>query len=417
MHPSFAQRSVLAIVCTVILTGTADAQWIPRVILEHDSKIDWHFAASHAEQWVSPVHMRNDTLDGKPYCEIDVPRRYDAKKPTPVLLYLSPSPEPQAFRSWKRILQRKRMIYVAPHHVGNNVAPENRIERAILALDHVRTKYNVDPDQTYVVGFSGGARIANYLAYSYPEYFGGMILIGSGGRLPSEDWLIDRIEARLSVALITGTQDGFQPEVEHSTYKTLNETGVRTRLWLPRTGHKLPAPRIMDEAIQWLDEGLDDRRALAAEYPATRLADSPTLQQCAQRFLDEATQRIAQQEQKCHGILMLEGIANRWPETNAGTVAKALFAEYDQGNDQAWKNERHRILVHRLVARAKGSEAFATAKRLHQFETQRPNMIREAIGTWQAVRSLAIEGDVREMAAARLEILEASMQRIPGVPN
>ena len=400
----------IAIALLAVRAENTVAQWMPRVELTQESNLDWKFAESRSEAWHSPKHMRNDTLVGAPYCEIEVPTKYDAKTPTPVLLYLSPGPQPQAFRRWKRTLQRKRFIFVAPHHVGNNVAVETRIERAILALDYVRTNYNVDPDRTYIVGFSGGARVAKHLAYSYPEYFGGLIQTGSGGRLPSDEWLINRIEERLRVALIVGKRDGFQPEVEYSTHVTLRETGVETRLWLPATGHTLPASRVISEAIQWLDEGLEDRRALAAEFPTTRLIDHLAPEEHAQRFFDEASQRIAKPKHLLHGVLLLDGIAKRWPETEAGKQAKVKFGEYEQGNDRTWKDERAKVRLRRLVADARGTEAMGTAKTLHLMEAQRPIMLQTAIGAWKGVLVFSADSDLRAEAEESVKRLEALLK-------
>ena len=41
-------------------------------------------------------------------------------------------------------------------------------------------------------GFSGGGRVACNIAFSLPEYFGGVIPIGSAGELRPENWLRKR---------------------------------------------------------------------------------------------------------------------------------------------------------------------------------------------------------------------------------
>lgn len=391
--------------------GHASAQWIPHVILDQQPKLDSQFCESQSKASASPKEWNRDLLVGSPYCEVSVPATRDKKQSMPVLLYLSPGPVPQSYLRWKTTLRRKGFLFVAPHHVGNHVAVEDRIRRAVLALDHVRQNYNVDPDRTYVVGFSGGARVARFLAYSYPECFGGLIQLGSGGSLPSDDWLLDRIVERLRVALIVGKRDGFLPEVELSTYITLRETGVETRLWTPSIGHTLPAARILDEAIRWLDEGLDERRSLAIKFPSTRLTQLLAADDHAQAFLNEARLRIQIPEHRTQGIALLAGVSQRWGETEAGAEAEREFEQYSQ-NDEGWKREIRGIRVRRLVAFAKGNEAFATTKVMHKyFEIQRPQMTRSAIEAWRAVYVLATDNDLKEESIAALKRLGASTTR------
>src|SRR6266699_649079 len=47
-----------------------------------------------------------------------------------------------------------------------------RVRIVLDVLDQVRRDYRVDPDRTYLSGFSGGGRVACTIAFALPEYFG-----------------------------------------------------------------------------------------------------------------------------------------------------------------------------------------------------------------------------------------------------
>ncbi|CAN0186609.1 unnamed protein product, partial [Hapterophycus canaliculatus] len=299
----------------------ADAQWIPNLTVEQEPSLDWRFAAKDANEFALPFHVRNYVQPERTTCEVFVPSRYKPDKPSALVLYLSPGPRARAGAIWRSTLQRQGVLYASPHDSGNAVPTGQRIRAAISVLHHMRTHYSIDPDRTYIAGFSGGARIALLIAMAYPEYFGGAMPIGSGGRLRQESWLVERAEARLRVALIVGTSDGFWPEVKRCTTTELKESGVDARLWMPIMGHELPKSAVFLGALRWLEEDLPRRRQLAKEFPATRIADSPTPQEWSQRLMDEAALRTSSPKTLRSGVMLMKGIAARWPKTPAGRIA------------------------------------------------------------------------------------------------
>ena len=52
------------------------------------------------------------------------------------------------------------IAYVAVRGAGNNVPPPQRVRIVLDCLDELRRNVPIDPDRTYISGFSGGARIA-----------------------------------------------------------------------------------------------------------------------------------------------------------------------------------------------------------------------------------------------------------------
>src|SRR5205807_1802312 len=132
-------------------------------------------------------------------------------------------------------------------------------------LDDVRRNFPVDPDRTYLTGFSGGGRIACAVGFALPELVGGLMPLCAGGDLREESWLRHRAADRLSVALLTGTGDFNRGEVERLRGPYLSAVGVRTRVWTqPGLGHGVPNEKTVLEALTWLDEAAPQRKALAA---------------------------------------------------------------------------------------------------------------------------------------------------------
>src|SRR6266480_1716891 len=63
----------------------------------------------------------------------------------------------------------------APYGAGNSTPAGQRARIILDVLDDVRRQYAIDPDLTYLTGFSGGGRMACAIGFALPEYFGGVI--------------------------------------------------------------------------------------------------------------------------------------------------------------------------------------------------------------------------------------------------
>lgn len=166
-------------------------------------------------------------------------------------------------------MRRPEAALASPHGAGNNTDSRKRVRIILDVLDVLRREYRVDPDRTYIAGFSGGGRIACAIGYSLPEYFGGVIPIYAAGDLREESWLRQRVIDRLSVAHLTGETDFNRGEVERFRGPILASVGVRSKVWVAsKTGHAIPATALLTDAVEWLDDGLPARRKLAKDFPA-----------------------------------------------------------------------------------------------------------------------------------------------------
>ena len=409
VHPMLGLACVVCVFQLFVCGQPACGQWIPNLDVQSPAPLEYKLAMKDAASSPIAVPRGFDPLPlEKPACEIYVPSRYRAEKPAGLILYLSPGPRSQAARPWKSTFERQQLLYASPHGIGNRVPVEHRVQTAIAVLHHMRSKYNIDPDRVYLVGFSGGARLALMIAFAYPEYFGGVVAIGSGGLLPKEPWMFDRIRDRLRVGLIIGRTDGFRREVEFQTYNLLNESKIATKLFVPSTKHVLPKARTLTDALKWLEEGLDERRELAAKFPATRIADTPDPEEWSERLLAEAKQRLAEPETIRSGVAMLSAVSERWPETKAAADAKEIYAKYDANNEGDWKTKQRELVEERLLADAKSMEALATdTLPFPSLEYVRANSLTNAIEGWRSIGILTKDSDLRETAKKKVQELSA----------
>ena len=111
------------------------------------------------------------------------------KKPLPLILFVSSSNDPMGWKHFEPICKKLGFAFAGLREAGNDCPPERRVRILFDVLDDVRRRYLIDSDRTYVVGFSGGGRIACGAAFALPEYFGGVMPICASGDLRDEPWL------------------------------------------------------------------------------------------------------------------------------------------------------------------------------------------------------------------------------------
>src|SRR5262249_2679356 len=140
--------------------------------------------------------------------------------------------------------------------------------------DDVRRHYQIDPDRTYLTGFSGGGRMACTIAFALPEYFGGVIPVCGTNPLHSLAYLRHRVQDRLSVAFVTGATDFNRKETEEYMAPLFKDLGIRSKLWVvPMMGHAVPGPDVLAEVHTWLADDLQRRSQDTKGRPG--LAASP----------------------------------------------------------------------------------------------------------------------------------------------
>ena len=233
------------------------------------TRIDWVFALSNQSPAEPPADWLPKYDSTAQSYELYVPK---IKKGSPgLILFISPGERSMGLDALRKVCDDHNLIFASPNDAGNNTDSRQRVRIVLDVLDDVRKEYQVDPDRTYIAGFSGGGRIACAIGFSLPEYFGGVIPICAAGELREESWLRQRVIDRLSVAHVTGETDFNRGEVKRFRGPILSAVGVRSKVWVaPKTGHAIPSTSVLAEAVVWLDAGQPVRRKLAKDHPASR---------------------------------------------------------------------------------------------------------------------------------------------------
>jgi len=179
-------------------------------------------------------------------------------------------------RQWIPVLDRNNTIFVTAANSGNEAHPVRRREPlALLAAYNVMRQYNVDPQQVYIGGFSGGARVALRLALGYPDLFHGALLnagsdpIGTADvPLPPAD-LFKRFQESTRIVYLTGERDEENLAIDMGSRRSLEKwcvLDVVTRTE-PRTGHQLADGFSLGRALEAL---LGDRQVPSEKLDACR---------------------------------------------------------------------------------------------------------------------------------------------------
>lgn len=360
----------------------------PAVKISAATRIDWVFALSNQ----SPAEPPADWLPGydstaQTY-ELYVPKGLKKGDSPGLILFISPGDSSAGFDSFRKECEERKLLFASPQGAGNNTDTRKRVRIVLDVLDDLRREFRVDPDRTYIGGFSGGGRIACAIGFSLPEYFGGVISVCAAGDLRDETWLQQRVIDRLSVAHLTGENDFNRGEVERFRGPMLAAVGVRSKVWVaPKSGHALPALPHFAEAVAWLDEGLTARRRFAKAFPASRvsLTDSPTRDAWAGQLLAEGKSRLANKDQNYSGLMLMKGVLDRWPDLSAAREAKAILEKNEQGADREWELQDIAHQRKFLVARARGLSDYATGPLPQQYANQRAGMAEGAIKLWSMV--------------------------------
>ncbi|HKI38256.1 MAG TPA: hypothetical protein VKA46_40755 [Gemmataceae bacterium] len=172
------QPVVVALACALSAALAAPAAAAPptgfqdKVQIAGPTRLDWKFVASAFG--ANAAKLPADYDSRQQHYQLYVPRDYDAARTWPLVVFISPGDGPLGWRSWQKPCERAGALFCAPYAAGNGCPAGQRVRIVLDMLDDVRRHYRIDPDQTYLTGFSGGGRMACTIAFALPEYFGGV---------------------------------------------------------------------------------------------------------------------------------------------------------------------------------------------------------------------------------------------------
>jgi pimeloyl-ACP methyl ester carboxylesterase len=383
-----------------------------KVTVSGPTRMDWTFVVSNRSQADPPANLLGKDYDStKQTYELFVPARKDAKKPAPAILFVSAGDEPGGWKSFEALCKDKGFVFIGVRGAGNNTPGPKRIRVILDCLDDVRRQIPLDPDRTYVSGFSGGGRIACAVAFALPEHFGGVLPLCAGGDLRDEQWLRFLAADRLSAALVTGESDFNRGEVERWKGPMWKELGVRTKVWTQaKLGHAMPSAATLAEAVAWLDEGAGARAVLAKKMPASRATPDAEANRAdaARLLLKEGEALLAARATQYRGLMFVKGVSERWPDTEAGKVARKLLESYEAKAERPWEAEDIAELRKQFAAEARAISDYALngIPAGSPYEKQRPAMAKRAVELWSALVADAPNSELAKEGKKKIPDLE-----------
>ncbi len=326
--------SALLGVCSLFLLPAAGRGVDPptglqaEVRVKQPTRLDWEFVASGFGKEAAKLPADFDSL--KQRFQLYVPKSYDAARAWPLLVFISPGDAPLGWRYWQKVCEENRMLFCAPYGAGNNCPPGPRTRIVLDMLDQVRRDYRIDPERTYLTGFSSGGRMACAIGFALPEYLGGVIPVCGTNPLNRLDYLRHRVHDRLSVAFVTGESDFTRAESEQYLFPMFQELGIRSRLWVvPKLGYGIPGPAVLAEVRKWLEEDLARRRQDVKTQPTLACPpdDALTSRKLASRALEAAQANLKKDDRLWRGVALLQGIVARWGRIEEAEKARKRLAE------------------------------------------------------------------------------------------
>ena len=370
------------------------------VRVKRPTRLDWEFVASGFGPKAAKLPSTFDSRQQR--FQLFVPKTYNAKRAWPLVAFISPGDAPMGWRYWQKLCERHDMLFCAPYSAGNNCPAGQRVRIVLDMLDQVRRDYRIDPDHTYLTGFSGGGRMACAIGFALPEYFSGVIPVCGTNPLNKLDYLRHRVQARLSVALMTGERDFNRTENEKYMYPWLREAGVRCRLWVvPGMGHAVPGPAVLDQVRKWIDEDQPRRQKDAAKNPALACPpdDSMTPTKLAARLLAAAEADLKDDARVWDGVTLLQGLLARWPRAASAEKAQSLLKKI-------LEDQRRLRLIEEQGGKDERTYLRAQARALEGF-----GQTAAALGVWRMLAERqpdTAEGREARAAIQRLEKLRGS---------
>jgi hypothetical protein len=377
----------------------ADTGFRAEVGVRESTGLDWEFVAGEFGADPGKVSVAYDPR--KQRYQLFVPPAYKPGKFWPLVVFVSPGDDPLGWRTWRRVCEGKGILFCAAYGAGNDCPPAQRVRILLDVLDDVRARYRVDPDRTYLTGIGGGSRLACTLAFSLPEYFGGVVAVGGVAPLNRLAYLRWRVQDRLSVALVAGERARDRRELADYAFPLLRDLGVRTRLWEVKGGD--PGPGVLAEAYAWLEADRKRRLADARAFPAFRAPGEGTVRQRLQaaRALELAEEELRRPDRAYRGVALLEGIVARWERTEAGEKAQK-----ELGRVRADPSLRRRVAEQASAEMWRVLSAQARA-----FE--RAGQVGEALKTWEALAKAHAEVPAGAKAGAEVKRLKEVLARTP----
>jgi predicted esterase len=196
-----------------------------------------------------------------------VPKSYAHSAKWGLFVYINADDSPGLPAEYEAVLEKRKLLAVAPYKAGNGRNIFDRFRLAVDAAITLQKRFNIDPARVYVSGFSGGARTASMLAVAYADLFSGAIpfcgvnFYSEIVIAPDKRRRIDYIPVNEALAiakskaryvLVTGEKDFNLSDTRIVYEQGFKKEGFKFAklLEVPGMGHSPPP-------AEWFEKGLD----------------------------------------------------------------------------------------------------------------------------------------------------------------
>lgn len=179
-----------------------------------------------------------------------------------LVVYIAPSSGPLQIGDWDGPLDSHRMILVSAQRSGNDAKVlDRRIPLALLAYENARARFPIDSQRVYLMGFSGGARVAEIVALAYPDVFHGAVLNAGSDPIDGKDGNykppaeLFRAFQRSRLVFVTGDQDADRLRQDDRSRDSLHDScvlNIESQIAL-RRGHRPIDAFALDHALDALE--------------------------------------------------------------------------------------------------------------------------------------------------------------------
>jgi predicted esterase len=305
------------------------------------TRLDWQFVVKPNEFEPSSPRLPPGYQSTNQTYQLFIPSEYDAGRPWPLVLCVSPGDGPTGWSDFESICRSQGVVFASPMNTGNNQPFAMRARIVLDVLDDVRRRLSIDPDRVYLSGMSGGGRVAARVAYALPEACAAVLPICGSYSLREEPWVRLRVAERLSVVLLDGQTDWLRAESEQEYFPILNAYQVRAKLITYPGGHTIPPGEVLREAFLWVEAGLEHRRKLAQRFPYSSMSHPWSAEEWSNGLVDEGTSRLASAASASYGIVQLRGAALRWRDSSAAQRARKELDAHNRPGQPTWEQIFH----------------------------------------------------------------------------
>jgi hypothetical protein len=378
----------------------------PRVRVMAPTRFDWASVLPPGEAKLAE-HVSTRT-----FYSLYVPPTYGPRAGQPFLLFLPADDQPADLKTWEPICRKYGVVFAAPHDTGKGGTEVKRVRIALDVLDDVRRRLHIDTDRCYLAGAGGGARTACRVSFAFPEAFGGTLAIGGGAPPPLGPERRQRVQERLSVALLHGERGPGAAEVERFLFPLLRDGGAQVRRWsCPGADRAQPGASTLEEAFLWLESSLPRRQLLGAVRPASRLANGavPSPEEWAKALLQEGRQRLRVEGTRVSGLMQLAAVTTRWPGSAAAAEAGRELTAYNARARAPWQDVSREEQLRFAYRQARAFDAYLPFGLAGLDAAGQARLAREGLAYWALVAEHGKDTKMGREAKGRVDRLRRAL--------